>query len=195
MDVYLRSAVVAIPALIMTLAVAAGCDVFSTRTPDPPLEDTGTFLQPDTPEQVIENIQNAVAELNAQNYRRSFDPELRYEPTAEAEARDPSIWTGWGAQEEESYFRALAEAARLTPDNQLRLNDVDQSAGATRFSVEATYLITVNHRRSDLPTTLQGRLVWTIDQAEDGLWRVTEWTDRTLGNAASWSDLKAVFIK
>lgn len=183
------------PTLILLLVAIAGCDLFSTRTPEEPLGETGTFLQPDTPAQVVENIRNAVAELNAQNYRRSFAEDLLFEPTARAEASDPSIWTGWGPQAEESYFRALVEAARLTAENELRLNDVDETAGDMQHTLDASYLLTVNHRRSDLPTTLQGRLVWTITQGEDGLWRITSWTDREVGNAASWSDLKAAFIK
>lgn len=174
----------------------AGCDVFSTREPEPPLDDSGTFLQPDTPDQVIENIQNAVAELNAQNYRRSFAEGFDFDPTASAEARDPSIWTGWGVQDEESYFRAMAEAARLTSGNELRLSEENLvAASQTQFTFDATYGLTVNHRRPDLPPTLQGRLVWTITQGEDGLWRISEWSDRELGEAASWSDLKAEFIK
>jgi hypothetical protein len=175
--------------------VISGCDLFSPRTPDPPLEGGGNYVQPDTPAQVVENIRNAVADLNAQNYRRSFAEDLQFEPTADAAADDPSIWTGWGTQEEESYFRALAEAARLTTDNDLRLSDVDETAGDMLHTLDATYLLTINHRRPELPTTLQGRLVWTIEQGEDGLWRVTAWTDRALGDAAAWSDLKAAFIQ
>ncbi|MEX2400879.1 MAG: hypothetical protein WD423_08925 [Rhodothermales bacterium] len=183
----------AVPAFL-ALSLSA-CDVFSPRSPEHPIEDVGTFVQPDTPDQVVDNIRTAVAELNARNYRRSFADDLTFTPTTDASARDPSVWTGWSAQEEESYFLALAEAARLTADNELGLSDVEQTAGAARFTIDASYTLRVNHRRADLPTTLQGRLVWTIDQGEDGLWRVTSWTDRTVGDAASWSDLKAAFIK
>lgn len=187
---FLRVAVPAFMALIL-----GACDAFSPRSPEAPIEDVGTFVQPDTPDQVVANIQTAVAELNARNYRRSFSEDLAFTPTSNASARDPSVWTGWSAQEEESYFLALAEAARLTADNELGLSDVDQTAGTARFTIDASYTLRLNHRRTDLPTTLQGRLIWTIDQGEDGLWSVTSWTDRTVGDAASWSDLKAAFIK
>jgi len=181
---------------LAALATLSGCDVFSTRDPVPPLEGAGTFGQPDTPDQVIENIQNAVSELNAQNYRRSFADGFEFRPTASAEARDPSIWTGWGVQDEESYFRAAVQAARLTSGNELRFNEMSLSAiSADRFTFDAGYVLTINHRRPDLATALQGRLVWTLEQDEDGLWGITEWTDRELGDAASWSDLKAEFIK
>lgn len=184
--------------LLVTLlgAVTVGaCDVFSPRSPDPPIEDTGTFVQADTPDDVIDNLRNAVAELNAQNYRRSFAPTFAFDPTADAEARDPSIWMGWSVQEEESYFSALVEAARLSTGNELRLSDVETTAGQTEFVVNAAYLLTVTHRRPELPETLQGRLAWTIAQGDDGLWYLSEWSDRQVGDAASWSDLKAAFIK
>lgn len=181
--------------IVLLLVVLAGCDLFAPRRPEPPIDDSGTYVQPDTPDQVIENLRNAVAELNAQNYRRSFADDFVFEPTATAQARDQSIWNGWSVQDEESYFRALAEAARLTSGNELRLNDTETTAGETLFTVNASYLLTVNHRRPDLPNTLQGRLVWTIEQGQDGLWRITRWSDRELGDAASWSDLKADFIQ
>ena len=182
--------------LVASPVVLTGCDVFSTREPVPPLEDAGTFGQPDTPDQVIVNIENAISELNAQNYRRSFADGFEFGPTASAAATDPSIWTGWGAQDEESYFRAMVQAARLTSGNELRFNETTLSAVTPeRFSFDAGYVLTINHRRPDLDATLQGRLVWTLEQDEDGLWRITEWIDRELGDAASWSDLKAEFIK
>ncbi len=184
-------------ALFLSVAsLVAACDLFSPREPEVPLEGAGTFVQPDTPDQVIENIRNAVAELNAQNYRRSFAEGYTFEPTAAAEARDPSIWTGWGVQDEESYFTAAVQAARLTSGNELRMNEENLVAlSSDRFSFDASYVLTINHRRSDLPATLQGRLVWTIIQGEDGLWGIIEWTDDELGDAPSWSDLKAAFIK
>lgn len=184
-------------AVLFAVAIfVSACDLFSPREPELPIEDAGTFIQPDTPDQVIENIRNAIAELNAQNYRRSFAENYTFEPTAAAEARDPSIWPGWGIQDEESYFRATVQAARLTSGNELRINEENLVAvSSSRFDFDASYVLTINHRRSDLPAALQGRLVWRIVQGDDGLWRISEWTDDELGDAPSWSDLKAAFIK
>lgn len=189
-----RTASVAV--LVALVSLLGACDLFSPREPELPSEGAGTFVQPDAPDDVIENVRNAIAELNAQNYRRSFAEDYTFEPTAAAEARDPSIWTGWGIQDEESYFRGAVQAARLTAGNDLRLNEENLVAVSSRqFNFDASYTLTINHRRSDLPATLQGRLVWTLIQGEDGLWRIGEWTDDELGDAASWSDLKAAFIK
>lgn len=181
--------------LCFVVGHGAGCDLFSPRQPEEPIGDTGTFIQPAAPDNVIENLQNAIAELNAQNYRQSFAEGFTFSPTAAAESSAPSIWTGWSVQDEESYFRAVVQAARLTTGNELRLNETNLAAvNPSLFTFDASYVLTINHRQPNLPATLQGRLVWTIAQGEDGLWRITEWTDDDLGNAASWSDLKAAFI-
>lgn len=186
----------ALAGVLLLCSLVAGCDLFSPRTPESPIQESGTFLQPDTPDQVIANVQAAVAELNTQNYRRSFADDFVFKPTSTAEARDPTLWTAWGRAEEERYFSTLVAAAQLTSGNELRLNDRTLSfVSEDRFVLDATYVLTVNHRRPGLPATVQGRLVWTLEEGPDGLWRIHEWTDRELGTNPSWSDLKAEFIK
>ena len=90
----------------------ASCDVFSTRTPAPPVGEAGTWLQPVAPDLVVDNLRAAVEELNAANYRRSIDLEFMFTPTASAQARDPQRWAIWGQAQENSYFTTVAEAAK-----------------------------------------------------------------------------------
>lgn len=177
------------------LLALAGCDLFSPRAPEDPIDQGGTFVQPDTPEQVVENIENAILELNTQNYRRSLAEDLTFTPTATAEASDP-IWTGWSRIEEERYFSTLVAATQPGAGHSLSLNDRTFTAlDEDRFLLDATYVLTVNHRRAEVPTTVQGRLVWLLVEGVDGLWSLHEWTDQELGNDPSWSDLKAEFVK
>ena len=181
--------------MVMLAAAMGACSLFSAREPEPPLTDAGTFAQPDTPEQVIENLRAAIAELNTLNYRRSLADDVTFKPTASAEAREP-IWTGWGRTEEERYFSTLAAAAPQTTGHLLDLNaQTFTILSEDRYLLDATYVLTVNHRRADAPTTVQGRLVWLLTQGPDGLWSLREWTDQELGSNPSWSDLKAEFVK
>ena len=174
----------------------SGCDVFSARTPEEPVDEAGTFLQPDTPEQVIENIRFAVTELNTPNYTRSLSMAFTFSPTESARAQDETIWTGWSTIEENQYFSTLVAAAEFAANHELSLSDQTISVITDdRFEIDASYVITINHNRPDVPTIAQGRLIWVITQQEDGLWGLTEWTDREIGNEPSWSDLKAEFIK
>ncbi len=174
---------------------AAACGLLGTRTPEDPLTGGGTYVQPDTPEQVVENLQAAVAEMNTLNYRRGLSENLEFRPTATAEARD-GLWTTWSRAAEEQYFSTMAAAASGGSGHRLDLNDQAFTlVDASHYRLDATYVLTVNHRRPDVPMQVQGRLSWTVVQRGDGLWELSSWTDQELGGVASWSDLKAGFMK
>ncbi len=179
-------------AAIMLMTVS-GCSLFQTRDPEPPDAGRGTYLQPDTPDRVVENIRFAISERNTRNYRRSLADELAFQPTATAESRDP-IWGGWNAGAEESYFAGLVSSVAAEAGMSLELNDETLTAiDASRFVFDATYVLTANHNRPETPRNFQGRLAWELVQQQDGLWSLTSWTDREIGNEPSWSDLKAAF--
>ena len=177
------------------LVLGAGCNLFAARTPEDPITEAGTFTQPDAPDLVVDNLRAAIAELNTANYRRSLAEDLTFEPTAVAQARDPSLWASWSRTQEVSTFTTLAEAARQSSGHALRLEDTSIELGDTRFTLDATYVLVVRHRRPNVPDTLQGRLIWEIERGADGLWALRRWTDQELGNSPSWSDLKAEFGK
>jgi len=179
-------------ALSLALLLPA-CGLLSTREPEAPITDRGTFLQPDTPERVVDNIRFAISEQNTRNYRRSFADDLIFQPTATAEARDP-IWSGWTATDEEGYYAALVSSVADAAEMSIELNDVSLTAiDADHFVYDATYVLTADHNRPETPTVFQGRLAWEIEKQSDGLWSVASWTDREVGTEPSWSDLKAAF--
>lgn len=181
--------------ILLVILLLQGCSLFSTRDPDFPITESGTFVQPDTPEQVIENIQSAIAELNTLNYRRSMGEELVFRPTATAEARE-AVFLNWSRVQEEQYFSTVVAAANMANGHGLVLNDRSFAIiGDERFVLDATYILTLNHNRPDADTQVQGRLQWVIEQGSDGLWSLNSWTDQELGSSSSWSDLKAVFIE
>ena len=182
--------------LLLVLLLSAGsCDLFAPRTPEEPAGGGGTFLQPDAPDVVVKNLQAAVAELNAASYRRSLHASIEFTPTAIAHARDPSLWASWGYGEENSYFTTLTEAARQQSGHTLRLDNVTTEIGDRHYKMDANYFLLVMHSRPNVPDTVQGRLIWEIEAGEDGLWALRRWTDQQIGNASSWSDLKAEFGK
>ena len=180
---------------LLVLLANAGCDLFAPRTPEPPDAGAGPFVQPDTPDLVVQNLTQSVATLNTTAYRRSLGPGFQFTPTPTALARD-AFWQGWGVAEEETYFRTLVAAAQPGALYTLRLADVGTpEVSEARYVLDASYVLTATHRRPDAPTTVQGRLRWTITRAEDGLWYLTDWVDESLGAQPSWSDLKAAFVQ
>ena len=182
--------------LLLIVLLLQGCSLFSPRDPEDPIDEAGTFFQPDTPEQVVENIQAAIAELNTPNYGRSIALSFVFRPTAAALALDPAIWSNWSQTEEQQYFGTMAAAAQFGSGHELQLNDQTISIiSENRYDLDASYTLTINHNRPDLPTMVQGRLIWIITQSEDGLWSLTEWTDREVGGMSAWSTLKSEFVK
>ncbi|NNE35124.1 MAG: hypothetical protein HKN13_07815 [Rhodothermales bacterium] len=181
--------------LFLSICFSGACSLFSTRSPEDPLTDAGTFSQPDTPEQVVDNLISAIAELNTLNYRRSLNENLIFHPTASAEARE-TVFANWGRAQEEQYFSAASAAAIMNTGHGLVLNDRSFSIRSdTEFIFDATYVLTINHRQPAAPTEAQGRLQWIIVQGSGGLWDLMEWTDQELGSVQAWSDLKAEFVK
>ena len=183
--------------VLVCLATAghlAGCGLFGTRDPESPITGSGTYLQPDTPEQVVANIQAAVEELNTLNYRRSFSDSLVFTPSSTAEANNP-ILSGWSLTNEEQYFSAVASAAQFSVGHELTLDNPSPVPVSERMSVVDTgYHLIINHNRPDIPTSYEGQLRWEIEQGVDGLWRLRGWTDRELGSEPTWSLLKAQFV-
>ena len=114
-------------AFICMLAISlAGCSIFDTREPDEPLTGAGTWLQPDTPGRVVQNIQNSIAEMNSRNYLRSFGPDFAFDPTVSANAREPSLWTSWAIPDEETYFGRLVASSKFLSGHSLQLLDVTE---------------------------------------------------------------------
>lgn len=177
----------------LTLVFLASCDVFGARTPEAPEGGAGTWLQPVAPDLVVNNLRAAVTELNATNYRRSFDEDFTFTPTAAAYARNPDQWMNWSEAQENGYFITVVEAAKGSSGNLLRLEDSTTELSDTEYILDAHYLLLIRHGSQQIADTLQGRLIWVITKKPDGLWALTRWSDQSLGSEDSWSDLKAEF--
>jgi len=182
-------------AFIGLLLFVGACGLFSPRTPEDPEGEAGTFIQPDAPDAVITNLQAAIEELNVATYRRSLHTSMTFVPTAIAQARDPALWTNWGYAEENTDFATLTEAARDGTGHFLRLEDVSPEIGERRQQMDARYLMVVRHFRAEAPDSVQGRLIWEIEEDDNGLWSLTRWTDQQADGVPSWSELKAEFGK
>jgi hypothetical protein len=176
----------------------SSCGIFTPRTPETPVGTSGTWLQPDTPDRVMENIKNAIAEKNVQNYVRSLASNLTFQPTLEAQAKQSVIWTRWTTTEEEAYFSRLQSASTTFSGHSLQLLDITQTIiDNTHNQVQASYILRLPHSRTDegIATEFRGRLVWIMAQGSDGLWRLHQWLDQSTEGKPSWSDLKAAFVK
>ena len=135
---------VIIATAMSTMTLVTGCDVFDTREPEPPDGGVGTWLQPDTPDRVVQNIQNSISEMNSRNYLRSLAPDFVFEPTVSAMAREPSLWTGWAVPDEETYFGRLVASSNFLSGHSLQLLDItDRVRGEIQGSGLADGVVTL----------------------------------------------------
>ena len=116
-----------LPIVLLLITTCLGCGVFDTRDPEEPESGVGTWLQPDTPDRVVRNIQNSIEEMNSRNYLRSLGPDFVFEPTVSARAREPSLWTNWATPEEETYFLRVVASSNFLSGHSLQLLDITES--------------------------------------------------------------------
>jgi len=185
---------------LLTLVIIQGCGVFETRKAEPPQTSGGsTFVQPDQPDIVITNLQNAVKSLNTQNYLRCFsDSSFTFNPTVGAQQSNPGIWDNWGKPQEQVYFDNMSAAAQKLTGDQLQLSNTRsefQSSTVEQFTADYTLTIVHNRSGSGVPTVASGKLVFIIKSDSFGLWHITSWTDIKENSSFTWSDMKAAFIK
>lgn len=182
-------------AVVGTLVLS--CSLFETRDPEEPGTTTvPVFIQPDRPQDVIQNLQNAVRAMNLDNYRRCFEGEaFSYQPSSGAQSSNPDLWLGWGFPEEEAYFNNMRAETEGLSGHELRLEDrrfVQISQDLEQF--DADYRITVQHNRQGLPVVAEGRMRLIIVRDESGNWAIESWSDAAEGSDFTWSDFRAAFL-
>ena len=186
--------------LPLVFLIIAGCGIFETRDAENPGDGSGiAFIQPDRPEIVLINIQNAIESMATVNYTRSLVVEnFVFIPSGLAIDNSPEIWVNWSRDDEEVYFNNMRAATQNLTGHRLQLqNEVRTSLPSGDERISANYTLTVNHNRTGagIPTVASGSFVMDITQGEDGLWAVKEWTDNAAGSSFTWSDFKAVFYR
>lgn len=184
-------------AIVAFCLLAASCSLFETRDPEEPGTTTvPVFIQPDRPQDVIQNLENAVRTMNLDNYRRCLDPEVfSYQPSSVAQSSNPDLWQGWGFSEEEAYFNNMRAETEGLSGHELRLENrrlVQISADQEQF--DADYRITVQHNRQGLPVEAEGRMRLIMIRDESGSWAIESWSDAAEGNDFTWSDFRAAFL-
>ncbi|MCC5925795.1 MAG: hypothetical protein JJU41_04465 [Bacteroidetes bacterium] len=187
------------PYALVLLLIAGGCSLFETRSAEPPDGAvTGVFMQPDRADVVLDNLVNAIENLNTQNYLRNLHPDLfEYNPSLPALESNPELWARWSRDEEQLYFNNLRAAAENTTGHQLRLSNISsESISVSEQQIVADYSLTLIHNRANVgvPTSITGRFVLVLESGEDGLWSIVRWSDVGAGQSFSWSDLRASFL-
>jgi hypothetical protein len=194
--------------VLLALIALAGCNAFSTRTPEPPDSGSIQFDQPTSELIVVSNVQSAFRQKNTEAFlmcladtSQGFTAaqQYRFEPSAEAGARFGDKFATWSRNDERQAFLALA--SRLGPDQSpiLTLSDARFDVRLPDSAVYvATYTIELPIALPSIPTRVAGTLRWTIVPNRLGLWAIARWRDAPSPASDSlpdtWSTLKALLV-
>lgn len=187
--------------VLLLLPLLGGCELFAVREPeDPDLGTGGVFIQPDTPNAVLENLVNAVREMNAINYLNCLSSDdYSFQPAGQGNIGDPALWSGWSRIEEDRYFKNMASAAENLSGHNLTFDIQRRDDISSReHRIVASYVLVVNTSRntaSRVPNRITGQVILIMKAGNSGLWSIATWTDIATNPEYSWTQLKAEFVK
>jgi hypothetical protein len=187
-------------ASLLTLAQVA-CNIFETRTPEPPSQSSSTFVPATDPSLVSSNMTNAFHDLNSVNYLKSFADSssagrsFSFEPTQEAKVKYGGVFLTWNRQSEQQYFENMRSKIPSGSTATLTWESLTaQSLQSDSAQYEATYSLTAPHTVATLPTEATGKAQFLLIADRSRNWVIWRWIDLTTSTSTfSWSDLKGAF--
>ncbi len=184
---------------ILFLLMSGGCELFETRDPEPPSSGSSTFIPPTSVDLVLENLSNAIAEKNTENFLRclvdTLNSDQRYEfiPTAAAAGRYASTFVDWSLQSERAWFAAMKAFAEKDAASSLTLNGAFAVITADSAVYEGSYDLTYRHGVSSVSETVRGTLQFILHTDRNSIWSISRWSDIPLNEETSWSEWKGRF--
>lgn len=178
--------------LAFNLISVSGCDIFQTRTPQPPQQGQSGFLPPTSADIVVQNLINAIATKNVDNYIECLSDTsfggraFSFVPSSDV---NQQLFLNWNENSERAYFNNLAihssssAAPALTLSSQ---NSESLSSDSVLFSAKYTLL----WPNSSYPQQVQGSLQFYISHDRNQNWAIYRWIDSKT-DTLTWSDLKA----
>lgn len=186
-----------IPVLIV-LAFCA-CSLFEPRIPEDPSNSGVVWLDPTSPDIVIENMQSALnggSALYMDCFTESF---IFYADTSDINNYSTYNFSDWTKTVENStvtaMFAIVPPDSTITVEFLIDMNNPDPTAPADSATIYREYTITIpqsNHSGTGTPAVGIAELRMVED---DGLWAVQEWYDARHEETAlvTWAVAKAYY--
>lgn len=187
--------------LIVVSLLLAGCELFTTREPEPPDSSGDNFEAPTTPEVVITNLTASIAEMNTQNYLQSLSdpnygvPPFTFVSSPSAATQYPELQLDWNKSSEERYLRSLFAGIPETGQPSLRLSNLQSSVDGDTLLFTAGYSLTVPHNDSSFPILFEGELKFKMVRDSRSLYSIFYWQDNKVSTSLTWSDLKGYYYQ
>ncbi len=174
----------------------SGCDIFSTRSAEPPNQPRSNYQQAVTPDILIANLVNSLKDKSVENYLSclsdfSFTQRVFvFSPSSGALSQFPSLSEDWGKKNEEQYFTNMAAKVGQDIPITLTLTNENYSPQGDSLIYTATYSLNVPTNDPNLPQNYQGDLRFNMIRDSRAIWSIYYWQDSKNSDLPSWSELK-----
>ncbi|MEM6264678.1 MAG: hypothetical protein AAGI38_19355 [Bacteroidota bacterium] len=181
--------------LMCCLLVITGC--FNLRPVEPPGTGNSDWVSPTDYPILLENLRNALAQGNTQNYLRCFNQEnLQFQPAPSLLNDNESIWRNWSLQDEQAYFDNMLADLETSSGNSLSLIEQDlQDVSADSLRYVGAYTLRINHKDTALTQEFTGRMQLVMELNEFNEWAIRRWVDIEVNEDSSWSLLKLRYVQ
>jgi hypothetical protein len=176
------------------------CDLFNTRTPENPVDNSVNYPPATSPDILLSNFKQSFMGLNIDNYYDCFvkvDNYFTYSfnfiPDPNALARYGSVFTSWDAQSERNFLIGLKASTEQSVKPNLTFQDGNYDVMTPDSAIYISeYEISVILQKS--LQTFSGISRFTLIRSNTGLWYIKTWQDvvnNSIDTTKSWSILKA----
>ncbi len=179
---------------VMLVWTTSGC--FQTRDVEPPSSTSSDWVSPTDYQILLSNLQNAISQLNVQNYLRCFDEEnLVFTPAAALANDNQNLWANWSVLDERAYLENTLARLRVQSGNALILNETDLQDFGDSIRYAGRYTLRMNHNDTTITDLFEGQLQFVIKRNAFNELEIQRWIDIETVADSSWSLLKQEFIQ
>ena len=181
--------------IIATLLFLTSCDVFETRNAEAPDQSRSNYQPASEPEIVIQNLINAFADKNGDNYLKSFSEGafsnkiFTFLPSSSALSRFQNVWPNWNRDAELQYFNNMKTSVPDELPVTLTFSNSSTSVFGDSLKYTAQYFLNVPQRTTD-PLIFEGNVEFNMERDSRSVWVIYLWKDNAIEDKPSWSDLK-----
>jgi len=182
-------------ATIILLLFLSGCDLLTTRDPEPPDNRPSNYLTPSTTDILLNNFSQSFKDGYVEFYIECLvDPtflskKFRFIPSASALQSYP-VFNDWTTEGEKQYFNKLRSVIKDNSTVTLSLSNQVFSPQGDSATVSADYHLFFNSKDTNFPSDYQGFLLFKLFLDKRNQWVIVEWQDIKKENYNSWSELK-----
>jgi len=180
---------------ILTLLVGliAGCDLWTTRSPEDPSNSTSNFVPASDPETLFQNLKSALQDGIVENYIACFvdvsylKKEFVFIPASGTIIENPRL-SSWNLQAEKEYFNELI--SKLKSGSSITFNYTIAQKDYNSEYYEYVIDYAISFQSSSLSGEYQGTSRFKIYVDSRGQCVIVEWEDIKKNDYDCWSELK-----